>query len=328
VNLLILAIIAGLWPLNALFNNQLDPYYLQIIILAGISITLTTSLNLINGVTGQFSLGHAGFMAIGAYTSGMLCKHYLERLQNTPAANSPAAIAAFVGFLLVGGAVAAIAGLLIGIPSLRLHGDYLAIATLGFGEIIVNVITQVNSIGRFEIGGASGLHDIPIYSNFFWTYALAVVCVVCVWRIVHSVRGKNFLAVREDEIAAAATGVNTTYTKVLAFVIGAFFAGSAGGLFASLQGNLDPKYFNFMLSVVIVAMVVLGGSGSITGGILAAVALTALPEILRFLQGPWRMILYSLLLIVTMLLRPEGLLGRRELWWTRQTIPDTDPLVE
>ena len=258
---------------------------LQIIILAGIYITLTTSLNLINGVTGQFSLGHAGFMGIGAYTTGVLCKHYLERLQGTPAANSPVLVA-FVGFLIAGGVVAAIAGLLIGIPSLRLHGDYLAIATLGFGEIIVNVITQVNSVGRFEIGGASGLHDIPIYSNFFWTYALAVVCVVCMWRIVHSVRGKNFLAVREDEIAAAATGVNTTYTKVLAFVIGAFFAGSAGGLFASLQGNLDPKYFNFMLSVVIVAMVVLGGSGSITGGILAAVGLTALPEVLRFLQGP------------------------------------------
>jgi branched-chain amino acid transport system permease protein len=324
VNLAIVAIIAILWPLGKLLDNQLDPYWLSIVILAGINVTLATSLNLINGVTGQFSLGHAGFMAIGAYASGALCKHYLA---NTTGFSGTAG---FVATLLAGGSLAAVAGLLIGIPSLRLSGDYLAIATLGFGEIIRILVTQTQSIGPLEIGGASGLHDIPIRPasfNFFWTFTIALICVVCMWRIVHSVRGKNFLAVREDEIAAAATGVNTTYTKVLAFVIGAFFAGMAGGLFGSLQGNLDPQYFNFMLSVVIVAMVVLGGSGSITGGIVAAVGLTILPEALRYLnlEGPWRMILYSALLIVTMLLRPEGLLGRRELWWTRDTLPDVLP---
>jgi branched-chain amino acid transport system permease protein len=316
INLLILAIILAFWPLSQFFDNNLQDYWLRIIILAGINITLATSLNLINGVTGQFSLGHAGFMAIGAYTCGILSKHYLGHLTGGSAAG------AFVGSLLLGGIVAAIAGLLIGIPSLRLRGDYLAIATLGFGEIIRIVINQTQSIGPFEVGGASGLHDIPIRTNFFWTYSIALICVVCMWRIVHSVRGKNFLAVREDEIAAAASGVNTTYTKVLAFVIGAFFAGAAGGLQASAEGNLDPQYFNFMLSVVIVAMVVLGGSGSITGGILAAIALTVLPEALRALEGPWRNILYSLLLIITMLLRPEGILVRRELWWSRDTIND------
>jgi branched-chain amino acid transport system permease protein len=317
VNLLIVAILLGLWPLRNLLEQQIDPSVLRIIVLVGINITLATSLNLVNGVTGQFSLGHAGFLAIGEFAGGSLFKYFLSQAPDTGNWGIGPTVQ-FIIILIIAGIIAAIVGLVVGIPCLRLKGDYLAIATLGFGEIIHDVITQTNHIGPFEIGGASGLHDIPIHTDFFWTYAVALISVVCVWRIVHSVKGRDFLAVREDEIAAAATGVNTTYVKVLAFIIGAFFAGVAGGLTASLQGSLDPVHVDFMLSVTFVAMVVLGGSGSITGVILAAIALTVLPEVLRFLQGPWRMILYSLLLIGMMLLRPEGLLGRRELWWTRE----------
>jgi len=228
-----------------------------------------------------------------------------------------------LGMLLLGGITAAAAGLAIGIPTLRLSGDYLAIATLGFGEIIYTVINATDQIGRFEIGGASGLHGIPILTNFFWTFAWAIVCVVCVWRLAYSTKGLAFRAVREDEIAAAAMGVDTTFYKVAAFVIGAFFAGVAGGLYATYDGNLAPESFRFTRSIEIVVMVVLGGSGSITGSILAAVVLTFAPEFLRTFAD-WRMVIYSLALIATMLLRPEGLLGSREIWWTKRRQKNND----
>ena len=224
----------------------------------------------------------------------------------------------FIGVTILGGLVAAIAGLIVGIPTLRLRGDYLAIATLGFGEIITVVLNQIESIGKFEVGGSAGLHNIPHVTNFFWTYAWVVICVVVIARLVYSAKGKPFFAVREDEIAAAAMGIDTTYYKVAAFVIGAFFAGVAGVLSATLSGNLDPGDFNFVKSIVIVVMVVLGGSGSITGSVLAAILLTYLPEQLRAFED-WRLVIYALLLIVMMLVRPEGLLGNRELWWKRKT---------
>lgn len=318
INLAIVAIIALLWPLGNLLEAQLDPYYFEILILIGINIVLATSLNLINGITGQFSLGHAGFMGIGAYTAGAVVTHYA---QSHPIAGLSGA-GIYVGAILLGGAFAAIAGLIIGIPTLRLSGDYLAIATLGFGEIIVVVIFNTQNIGSFQIGGASGLHGIPIISNFFWVFTAVLICVVCVWRLIHSAKGLALLAVREDEIAAAAMGMNTTYFKVTAFVIGAFFAGVAGGLSAMWFGNLDPASFGFLRSIEIVVMVVLGGSGSITGVILAAIVLTCLPEALRPLKHytglDLRLVIYSLLLIVMMLVRPAGLLGNRELWWTRK----------
>lgn len=313
MNALLSLLLLALWPLNALLVEYMDPYFLLILINIGISIILATSLNLINGITGQFSLGHAGFMAIGAYTTGVLLKHWFVADvvgQVTPTL-------AFVGVLLLSGAVAACAGLLVGLPVLRLRGDYLAIATLGFGEIIYNLIITRDTIGSFYVGGASGLHGIPQFNNFFWTYAVVVACVVSMWRIVYSAKGKAFLAVREDEIAAMAMGINTTFYKVAAFVIGAFFAGMAGGLVATLQGSIVADSFGFMRSTEIVVMVVLGGSGSITGVILAAAVLTYLPEGLRFVRD-WRMVIYSLLLIGMMLLRPQGLLGSREIWWTRR----------
>ena len=311
LNLLITVFVVSLYPLNGVLEKFMDPYYLRIVIFIGMNIILATSLNLFNGITGQFSLGHAGFMALGAYVTGSAMLRY-----------NPEGMAgsfAQLGMLVAGGIVAALAGLVVGIPALRLRGDYLAIATLGFGEIIYTIINATDQIGKFEIGGASGLHGIPIRTNFFWTFAFAIVCVVCIWRLAYSTKGLAFRAVREDEIAAAAMGVDTTFYKVTAFVIGAFFAGVAGGLLATYDGNLAPESFRFSRSIEIVVMVVLGGSGSITGAILAAVVLTCAPELLRFFSD-WRMVIYSLALIVTMLVRPEGLLGRREIWWRRRTL--------
>jgi len=309
INLLITLLILALYPLNGFMEERMDPYILRIVILVGLNIILATSLNLINGITGQFSLGHAGFMALGAYVTGSVMAHY----HPTGAAASGMLLLLLIG----GGIIAAAAGLIVGIPALRLTGDYLAIATLGFGEIIFIIINATDHIRSFDIGGASGLHAIPILTNFFWTYTAAIICVVCVWRLAYSTKGLAFRAVREDEIAAAAMGVDTTYYKVMAFVIGAFFAGVAGGLLASYDGNLAPESFRFMRSIEIVVMVVLGGSGSVTGCILAAIVLTLAPELLRFFAD-WRMVIYSLVLIITMLVRPEGLLGSREIWWTRR----------
>lgn len=314
-NLLILLFIVALWPLNWAFEEYLDPYYLRILTNIGISIILASSLNLINGITGQFSLGHAGFMAIGAYTSAILLKYFFTSEQ----IGQIGPTLGFVGILILSGITAAIAGLIVGLPVLRLRGDYLAIATLGFCEIIYIVIINQDTIGPMYVGGASGLHGFPVFNNFFWTYAVTVLCIVCIWRLVYSAKGKAFLAIREDEIAAAAMGINTTYYKVAAFVIGAFFAGMAGGLMATLQGSIDPRSFGFTKTIEIVVMVVLGGSGSITGVIIAAAVLTWLPEALRF-SKEWRMVIYSLLLILMMLLRPQGLLGNREIGWTRRRL--------
>ena len=316
INLAITLIIVALYPINGAMEQYMDPYILRIVILVGLNVILATSLNLINGITGQFSLGHAGFMALGAYVTGSAMAHFHP--------SGAAGSGLLLLLLLIGGLVAAVAGLVVGIPALRLTGDYLAIATLGFGEIIFIIINATDHIGPFDIGGASGLHAIPIRTNFFWTYTAAIICVVCVWRLAYSTKGLAFRAVREDEIAAAAMGVDTTYYKVMAFVIGAFFAGVAGGLLATYDGNLAPESFRFMRSIEIVVMVVLGGSGSITGCILAAIVLTLAPELLRFFSE-WRMVIYSLVLIITMLVRPEGLLGSREIWWTKRRQKTAEP---
>lgn len=311
INLLITILIVSLYPLNGVMEKYMDPYFLRIVILIGLNIILATSLNLINGITGQFSLGHAGFMAVGAYVTGSaMLRYHQEGLTGA---------LILLAILIVGGLIAAIAGAIVGIPALRLRGDYLAIATLGFGEIIYTVINATDHVGPFKVGGASGLHGIPIRTNFFWTYAIVVVCVGSIWRLAYSTKGLAFRAVREDEIAAGSMGVDTTFYKVLAFMIGAFFAGVAGGLLATYDGNLAPESFRFTRSIEIVVMVVLGGSGSITGVILAAVVLTLAPEMLRFFSD-WRMVIYALVLIVTMLVRPEGLLGSREIWWRRRRV--------
>jgi branched-chain amino acid transport system permease protein len=306
-------------------------YYNRIIVLMGVNITLAVSLNIINGHAGQFSLGHAGFMAIGAYFAAFLSvtyfSPYIDKLPADSTQQWVAQNAALLIAVLAGGALAAIAGYLVGLPSLRLRGDYLAIVTLGFGEIIRVLILNID-----EIGAARGLSGIAKWSNFFWVYLLVGITILVSWRLVNSSVGRAFLAIREDQIAAEAMGVDTTKYKVKAFVIGSFFAGAAGALYAHYMMYLNPTMFTFMKSFEVVVMVVLGGLGSISGSVVAAIILTFLPEGLRvakdFMPGPLagkdpRMVIYSIMLIVLMLTRPQGLLGRRELWQVLTRRKDT-----
>jgi len=283
----------------SLVSHQIDDYAMNILILAGINIILAVSLNLVNGHTGQFSLGHAGFMAVGAYVSSAISLFAVPHLGTGWVAEW----GLFPLALAFGGLAAALAGLLVGIPSLRLRGDYLAIVTLGFGEIIRVVIQNTEAVG-----GPRGIGGIPHFTTFFWTYGLAAITIYVIANLVNSTYGRGFLAVRDDEVAAEAMGINTTKYKVNAFVIGAFFAGIAGGLYAHFITYITPEGFNFLKSVDVVVMVILGGMGSTFGVMLAAVLLTGLNEFLRQFEE-YRMIIFSLLLIVLMIARPQGLLG-------------------
>ena len=282
----------------AYFADSYNPYFLDIAVGCGINITLAVSLNLINGYTGQFSLGHAGFMGIGAYTAAMLTTSLGVVL--LPALGNQAWLL-FALALLAGGLAAALAGLVVGVPSLRLKGDYLAIVTLGFGEIIRVVIQNIDAVG-----GSRGLIGIPAYTNLFWTYGIAALTVYVVWTLVNSTYGRGFIAVADDEIAAEAVGINTTRYKIAAFLVGAFFAGLAGGVYAHFKQYIAPQGFGFDRSIEIVVMVILGGMGNTAGVIIAAILLTVLGESLRQF-GDYRMIIYSLVIIVLMILRPQGL---------------------
>jgi ABC-type branched-subunit amino acid transport system permease subunit len=389
-------------------SHWVGRYNERIVMLIGFNVVLAVSLQLINGFSGQFSLGHAGFMMVGAYLAAYPAKVHSARMgdpfnvlwfylslglvtavaagvilgifllvrvsrrlhaavptallialavwvvadlsQGSRHENPPARFVwsngivlvqrAFAGMmehgtpvaakvsaalplsarapvtfivLLVGaGCFAAATGLIVGIPALRLRGDYLAIATLGLAEII-RILIQNSQ----PLGGALGLTGLPKYTDFAWLYGAAVVTVVVVWRLAYSAKGRAIMAVREDEVAAAACGIDTTHHKVLAFVTGAFFGGVAGALFALYERSITPGYFSIAKSIEVVVMVTLGGLGSISGAILAAIVLTLLPEVLRPI-AEFRMIIYSLLLVFMMLLRPQGLLGGRELWPRRR----------
>ncbi|HET9374218.1 MAG TPA: branched-chain amino acid ABC transporter permease [Chthoniobacterales bacterium] len=316
---------------EALVENRYA-YYYDILINIGINIILAVSLNLVNGYTGQFSLGHAGFMAVGAYAAASWSNHldpFILNMLGGPQ-NGFATNLALLLSMSFGGLLAAIAGIVVGIPSLRLKGDYLAIVTLGFGEIIRTAILNTDFLGA-----ARGLRVSGNYTNLFWTFGTAAIAIYVVLGMVNSTFGRGFLTVRDDEIAAEAMGINSTRYKVLAFVVGALFAGMAGALFGHFTLFLTPEGFNFFKSVDVVVMVILGGMGSTTGVILAAILLTILPEVLRALahtdfittsqtaiesvvkihlpplQGLLenRLILYSVLLIIMMLTRPQGLFG-------------------
>lgn len=305
--------------LGLAINFGADGFVQLILIYVLINMILAMSLNLVNGFTGQFSLGHAGFMAVGAYSSA-----FLSTL--VPPSTGPTQIIYFILYAVVGGVFAAFAGFLVGLPSLRLRGDYLAIVTLGFGEII-----RVILLNTPAVGGARGMYGISGPSE--WSYGdiefskfifgfidsifWVIVCFFVIWRLIRSAHGRAFLSVREDEIAAEAMGINTTAVKVRAFVLSSFFAGVAGSLFAHYSNYLNPASFSFNRSVDAVIMVVLGGMGSLTGSLLSATFITVLPEVLRPLQQATgvdlRMVIYSLCLILLMILRPQGLLGSREL---------------
>lgn len=282
-------------------SDRIDPYHLDILVSIGISIILAVSLNLVNGYTGQFSLGHAGFMAVGAYLSAAVSLFVGPHLFGEDGGTAFGQGALFFVALLAGGLSAALAGLLVGVPSLRLKGDYLALVTLGFGEIIRVVFMNIE-----PLGGALGLNGIPASTNIFWVFAFAALTLFTVHCLVHSTYGRGFLATKDDEISAEAIGLNTTRYKIVAFVVGAFFAGIAGGLYGHFKQTISPGGFDFNRSIEIVVMVILGGMGNTVGVVLAAILLTLLPEVLRSV-AEYRMILYSLLLIVLMIARPQGL---------------------
>ncbi len=298
---------------DGLFGFGVPPYYARVIMLAGINVILAVSLNLITGFTGQFSIGHAGFMAVGAYSSAYLTVYYAGAWERSLAGivgGSVAHVLIFLLAILVGAIVAAIAGLIVGIPSLRLRGDYLAIVTLGFAEIIRIVILNID-----KVGGATGF-TVPAYTNFLWVGSFAVITIVIVHNIVHSDIGRALVSIREDELAAEAMGINTTYYKVLAFVISSALAGMGGVLFGHYTSFLSTNDFQFIRSFEIIIMIVLGGMGSLTGAVLGAIVITIMPELLRQLPGDfsrYRLVVYSALLIIIMLTRPQGLLGTREL---------------
>ncbi|MEG0383370.1 branched-chain amino acid ABC transporter permease [Solibacillus cecembensis] len=256
-----------------------------------INIMLAVSLHVVIGITGQFSIGHAGFLAVGAYISA-ICTMKLGM--------------PFVTAILIGAVVAALAGLLVGIPSLRLKGDYLAIATLGFAEIIRIVFLNID-----YVGGAAGMQ---VTHQSTWTYAFfgVFITILVISNFTKSRHGRACIAVREDEIAADAMGINTTYYKVIAFAIGSFFAGVAGAIYAHNFYIIQPTAFGFLKSFDILIFVVLGGLGSLSGSVIAAIFLTAIST---YLQGfpETRMIIYSLVLILVMLYRPKGLMGTKEI---------------
>jgi branched-chain amino acid transport system permease protein len=307
-------------------------YNARIVMDVGIAMILAVSLNIVCGMTGQFSIGHAGFMALGGYAAATMSYYGSLLLWGTSAKHTGFLGAGdwlFVVSCIVGGLIAAVAGYLVGLPSLRLRGDYLAIVTLGFGEILRVCLQQTNPVLRTveelraatwsellppPVGESLGFDGVPKYTNLFWVYAFLTFTVVAAYRLKQSGIGRSMFAVREDEIAAQAMGVNVAHVKVLAFVLAAFFAGSAGGLYAHESGiNISPKDAGFQRSFEYLIMVVLGGSGSISGVMLAAALLTALPEVLRDFEE-YRLIVYAVLLVGMMIVRPQGLFGMSEIW--------------
>ena len=256
------------FALQALSAGVLSTYQNKVLLLVGINIILAVSLNVATGYLGQLPLGHAGFMAVGAYTSALFTKY----------CTWPEPVA-FAAGLALGALMACLFGVLIGIPALRLSGDYLAILTLGFGEIIRITLNNIDNVLGFSLFyGAKGLKNIPKYSDLLSVFLCVVLTCFFIHTMIKSRHGRAVLAIRDNEIAAESCGIQTTYYKVMAFAFSAAFAGLAGGLYAGYLGVLDPASFDFMKSIEILVMVVLGGMGSMLGSILSATVLTILPE--------------------------------------------------
>lgn len=291
INTVAILIIFAMFSLYTTFGSN---YWSKQFIVVCIYIILAASLNLTSGFLGQLPLGHAGFMAVGAYASAIVSKTVVFASPN-------------LGFgiaLLTGGVFAALFGVLVGLPALRLRGDYLAIITLGFGEIIKNILNNLSITG-----GAKGLTSIPRSTTFTWAFACVVITLFVIHTLIQSSHGRAIKAIRENEIAASSCGINVTYYKTMAFTVAAFFAGIGGGLYAHYLGSLYPVQMGFNKSIEILVMVVLGGMGSLAGSVISATALTILPELLRGFDQ-YRMIIYSLVLVIVMIFKPSGLLGR------------------
>ena len=305
-----LVLIVATWFLftSLISAGVISNYWSGILIMVGINIILAVSLNIATGYLGQLPLGHAGFMAVGAYAGGIFMKA-VPMAALLKEGNTAATIPYILIALLISAIVAGIFGIIIGIPALRLRGDYLAIITLGFGEIIRVVLTNIDSILGFDFTyGAAGLKRIPKYSSFTLVFICVVVSCFIIHTIMKSRHGRAILSIREDEIASESVGIRTTYYKTFAFVLSAMLAGIAGCLYAGYLGSLYPSTFKFMKSIEILVMVVLGGMGSMLGSVISASVLTILPELLRSFSD-YRMVVYSLALVVMMIFRPKGLLG-------------------
>jgi branched-chain amino acid transport system permease protein len=346
------AALASSWPLavgivlafalQLVVAPALGAFKAKLLLDVGVAVVLAVSLNIVNGFAGQFSIGHAGFMMVGGYAAATLTYYGSIKLWGSAAVHGEflgAGDLLFLGSCVAAGVVAALAGLVVGLPSLRLRGDYLAIVTLGFGEIarvLVQRTDDVLDVGEIagkgwtevagHLGGALGFSGTPPYvsatpwiaghAGIFFTYLFVAILLLVAYRLKNSSHGRALLAVRENEIAAEAMGVNTARVKVVAFVLAAFFAGVGGALYAHELGNtLNPRELGFQKSIDIVIMVVLGGMGSITGVVLAAAILTLMPELFREF-AEYRMPVYALALIIVMILRPQGLFGIKELWET------------
>jgi branched-chain amino acid transport system permease protein len=306
--LVCVGIVIGLQLLRLALESVLIEYAQRVLLLAGINIILAVSLNLINGTTGQFSIGHAGFMAIGAYGSAFL------GVQLAPLFGE-SALGAGVTFnlaLLLGALLAGFCGFCVGLPSLRLRGDYLAIVTLGFGEIIRIVFNNSQFLGAATGYSGDSPAGLPTYTNLFWVFLWVVIVISVTWNITFSQTGRSLAAIREDEIAAEAMATPSTRLKVLAFSLSAAGAGIAGGLFAHMQSGIRPEDFKFDKSIDMIVMIIVGGLGSVSGAALGGVFVAVSLELMRDLNE-YRLVLYALLLILIMLVRPEGILGTREL---------------
>ena len=301
---LLAAVIAVYIVLAALQYFQIiDEYNGQTLALSGIYVIVSLSLNLITGFTGQLALGQAGFMCVGAYTTAVAIMKF----------NVPMLFA-----IIIGGLVTSVFGVIIGFPTLRMRGDYLAIATLGFGEIIRVLINNLDSL----TGGPTGLNGIPSFADtgdfildaiikFSWIFGFTIITLVIIKNLVASSPGRAIISIREDEIASNSMGINVAYYKVFSFTLSAFLAGIGGGLYAIHFSYLNPDMFRFMNSVNFVVIVVLGGLGSITGTIIAAIGFTYIQEWLRAL-GDFRLVVFGLALIIVMLFWPSGLMGSKE----------------
>ncbi len=296
-----------------IYLGIIDEYTAQILTFAAINVIIALSLNLISGFTGQLALGHAGFMAIGAYSTAALVMQ--AQVPNLPA-------------ILAGGFVTAVFGFVIGFPTLRMKGDYLAIVTLGFGEIIRVLMINAEKI----TGGAAGLKGIPSFTknislnpvlSFVWVFLFMIGTIILISNLIKSSHGRAIVSIREDEVASNAMGVNVFYYKMFSFTLSAFIAGLGGGLYALFFGYLNPTMFNFLKSCDFLVIVVLGGMGSIVGTVATGFILTYLQEFLRFLQD-YRLVIYPLILIIIMLFKPTGLIGLVEDFkkWRTQTFSD------